>query len=306
MFDKISVVDALQTAIPFIEKFKGETFVLKLGGSAVKDPEILTSILSQVRALHILGMRIVIVHGGGEQATELSRRLGIETTMLGGRRVTDEGGLEAVMLTLNGKINTTILSTCRRIGLDAVGISGASSSIVTAQKRGPVDVSEGNTTSTVDFGHVGDIVEVNVETVQEILDHGKVPVISPLSADVNGNLLNINADRVAAAIGSGLKAEKLIFMSTPRGLMASLGDSTSLISLINIDELGKRIEAGEISDGMLPKVASATTAIAGGVKDVHFISYAMENSLLLEVLTSEGCGTKIVSENESEMPGVSK
>lgn len=296
MMDKMSVVRALQTAAPFIEMFKGSTFVVKLGGAAMRDNNTLVSIMAQVRMLQLLGIRSVVVHGGGEQATRLSDRLGLKTTMVGGRRVTDDDAIEAVTMVLNGSINTEIISAARKCRLDAVGISGISSSIVTARKRPPVEMNVGGERSVVDFGHVGDIVNVDVSKIESLLETGSVPVLSPLSADTEGNVLNINADTVAAAVASALNAEKLIYVSTPRGLMSSLGDAMSLISLIDIDEIKKRISDGQISDGMLPKVASAVNALESGVDRAHFISYTVEDSLLLEVLTSEGCGTMIVRE----------
>lgn len=296
MMDKMSVVRALQTAAPFIEMFKGATFVVKLGGAAIRDSSILVSIMSQVRMLQLLGIRLVVVHGGGEQATRLSDRLGLSTTMVGGRRVTDDDTLEAVTMVLNGTINTEIIGAARKCSLDAVGISGVSSSIVTARKRPPVEITTDDQRSVVDFGHVGDIVDVDVTTIQGLLDAGSVPVLSPLSADTDGNILNINADTVAAAVAAALNAEKLIYVSTPRGLMSSLRDAMSLVSLIDVDEIKSRIDDGQISDGMLPKVASAVNALENGVDRAHFISYTVDDSLLLEVLTSEGCGTMIVRE----------
>ncbi len=305
MMDKMSVVKALQTAAPFIEMFKDATFVVKLGGAAIRDRTTLESIMSQVRMLQLLGIRLVVVHGGGEQVTRLSDRLGISTTMVAGRRVTDESALEAVTMILNGTINTNIISAGRKAGIDAIGVSGISSSIVTARRRPPVEMSIEEKPTVVDFGHVGDIVEVDVSTLKNLLDSGRIPVLSPLSADSDGNVLNVNADTVAAAIAIGLKAEKLIYVSTPRGLMSSLGDAMSLISLIDVQELNDRISGGAISDGMLPKVASAIEALEQGVDRAHFISFTVEDSLLLEVLTSEGCGTMIVNNKTSAKATVS-
>ncbi|NND70592.1 MAG: acetylglutamate kinase [Rhodothermales bacterium] len=302
MYDKISVVGALQTAIPFVEKFRDATFVLKLGGAAIRQTEVLQSILTQVRTLHILGMRLVIVHGGGEQATSLATRLGIETTMVDGRRVTDDSALEAVQLTLNGQINTSIVAAARRVKLDAVGLSGVSSSLITATKRPPVQIGANGSSQLVDFGNVGDVSTIDARILEEMLACNRVPVVSPLSADIDGNILNINADTISAQIAAALGADKLIYMSAPRGLMVSLEDASSLISLVDVKQLRGQVASGSVSDGMLPKVASAISAIDAGVPHAHFISYAMENSLLLEVLTSEGCGTMIVSEGGADLP----
>lgn len=291
--ERAAVVSALKHAAPYIRLFKRKVFVIKAGGEVFADVEKTRALMEQVGLLHQVGIRVVLVHGGGPQSTELAKALGMDSTFIDGRRVTDGDSLNVAAMVLNGQINTRILATCRDLDIPAVGISGVDAGLIRAHKRPPV-TRENN--SPVDYGFVGDIDAVNADVLIKQLDNGLMPVISPLSCDSNGTLLNINADTVAAAIAAELDAEKLILATNAAGIFRDLDDPTSLISYIDcagLDELGR---TGALADGMLPKVAAIKAAIHNGVERVHVISAKLADSLLLEVFTNEGTGTLIVED----------
>jgi acetylglutamate kinase len=212
--------------------------------------------------------------------------------MVQGRRVTDEKSLDATSMVLNGLINTRLLTICREHSIDAVGVSGVDAGLITAHKRGPVKV-EGE---MVDYGFVGDIDLVDDSVLKKLLDSGLMPVVSPLSADDKGQLLNINADTVAAAIGAALDAEKLILCTGAPGILENVADPGSVISYTDLKGLDKLRQTGAIKDGMLPKAKAIEEAIRGGVRRVHVISYDAPDSILTEVVTNEGMGTLIVND----------
>jgi acetylglutamate kinase len=217
-----------------------------------------------------------------------------------GRRVTDEHALQVATMVLNGDINTRIIAACREIGIPAVGLSGVDGGLIRARKRPPV-VREGSD-ETVDYGFVGDIDDVDASVLLKQLDSNLVPVVSPLSADDSGTLLNINADTVAAAIARALDAEKLILATGAPGILESLEDPRSLISYIDRAGLKRLREDGRLTAGMLPKASAIDQALAGGVPRVHVISYSVPDSLLLEVFTNEGTGTLVVNDTKNLSP----
>jgi len=273
--------------------FKHKTFVLKAGGEIFSSPESTHQLIEQIAILHQVGIRVVLVHGGGPQSTQLATRLGLETQFVAGRRVTDAPSLEVATMVLNGQINTNILATCREIDLPAVGISGVDAGLIHANKRPPVDI-DGAGGSPVDYGFVGDIESVDANVLRTQLENDLVPVVSPLSADADGTLLNINADTVAAALAAALNAEKLILITGAPGILEDRLDAGSLISYIDLAGLQSLREAGALADGMLPKAAAIEAALKGGVHRVHVISNKLSDSLLLEVFTNEGTGTLVV------------
>ena len=287
-------MNALKRAAPYIRMFKHKVFVLKAGGDAFTTPEGTRAIMEQVGILHSVGIRVVLVHGGGPQSTELANALGVSTEFVEGRRVTDESSLEIAMMVLNGQINTRLLAACRNLGIPAVGISGVDAGLIKAHKRAPVPMND-DPTKTVDYGFVGDIDEVDASILLKQLDNDLIPIISPLSADESGTLLNINADTVAAAIAVALEAEKLILATGTPGILESVDDSRSVISYLDIAGLTKLRDEGRLTDGMLPKAAAIEQALTGGVPRVHVISYELPDSLLLEVFTNEGLGTLVVN-----------
>jgi acetylglutamate kinase len=292
--EKAIVVTALKRAAPYIRLFKRKIFVLKVGGEIFASPETTRALMEQVAILHQVGIRLALVHGGGPQSTELATALGVDTQFVAGRRVTDAQSLEIASMVLNGQINTRILAACRDLDVPAVGISGVDAGFITAHKRPPVVV-EGED-QTVDYGYVGDIDDVEAEIVVKQLDSGIMPVISPLSADASGTLLNINADTVASALAVALGAEKLILATGAPGILEDADDPRSLISYVDLAGLRRLREQGRLTTGMLPKAAAIEAAIRGGVPRVHVISHKLQDSLLLEVFTNEGTGTLVVND----------
>lgn len=297
--DRAIVVSALKHAAPYIRLFKGKVFVLKAGGEIFADKAQTTALMEQVGILHQVGIRVVLIHGGGPQSTELATALGIESTFVDGRRVTDGASLDVAAMVLNGQINTRVLAACRDLQIPAVGISGIDAGLIRAHRRPPVLRDDG---TPVDYGFVGDIDSVDADIVVKQLDSGLMPVISPLSCDESGNILNINADTVAAAIAIELKAEKLILTIAAPGILEDVDDPQSLISYIDRAALAKLKAAGKLADGMLPKAAAIDAALANGVRRVHVISFKVADSLLLEVFTNEGTGTLVVSDIDALSP----
>lgn len=292
-------IRALKSAAPYIRMYKGKTFVVKAGGGVFADTESTRVLLEQVAILHYFGVRVVMVHGGGPQTTEISEALGVSAQMIEGRRVTDEKTIDVTSMVLNGLINTRILGICRDLTIDAVGISGVDAGLVRAHRRGPVKIGSGE---TVDYGFVGDIDGIDTTVIRKLLDNGLMPVVSPLSADERGVLLNINADTVAAAIGAALGAEKLILCTGAPGILERVEDPTSLISYTDLRGLKRLREEGRIVEGMLPKAKAIENAIHGGVRRVHVVSYKSPEGILGEVFTNEGTGTLIVADVNALSP----
>jgi len=292
-------VRALRGAAPYIHMYKGKVFVIKAGGGAFRDVATMRAFIEQVAILHHLGIRIVLVHGGGPQLDELTAKLGVPTRMVQGRRVTDADAIDATSMVLNGLINTRLLALCRGFGISALGLSGVDGGLVTAHRRAPVTLASGE---VVDYGMVGDIDAVDATVITRLLDAGFLPVVSPLSADVSGQLLNINSDTVAAAIGGALVAEKLILCTGAPGILERLDDPRSLISYTDVAGLRRLREERALSDGMLPKSSAIESAIRGGVRRVHVISYAAPDALLAEVFTNEGTGTLVVADTKALSP----
>ena len=291
--DRAAVVSALKHAAPYIRLFKGKVFVLKVGGEVFADLAGTRALMEQVGILHQVGIRVVLVHGGGPQSTKLAAALGLDATFVDGRRVTDGASLDIATMVLNGQINTRVLASCRDLGIPAVGISGVDAGLIRAFRRPPVQRKSGE---AVDYGFVGDIESVDADVLRKQLDNALMPVVSPLSCDSYGNLLNINADTVAAAIAAELKAEKLILATGAPGILDDVADPHSLISYMDRAGLRKLSESGKLADGMLPKAAAIDAALGNGVNRVHVISYKVPDSLLLEVFTNEGTGTLVVND----------
>ena len=291
--DRAIVVSALKHAAPYIRLFKGKVFVLKAGGEIFADEAQTTALMEQVGLLYQVGKRVVLIHGGGRQSTELATALGLDTIFVDGRRVTDGPSLDVATMVLNGQINTRVLAACRDLQIPAVGISGIDAGLIRAHRR-PLVERAGE--ASVDYGFVGDIDSVEADVLVKQLDNGLMPVVSPLSCDESGTILNINADTVAAAIAAELDAEKLILLTGAAGVLEDIKDPRSLISYIDRAALDKLKAEGKLADGMLPKAAAIDSALANGVNRVHVISYKVPDSLLLEVFTNEGTGTLVVND----------
>jgi acetylglutamate kinase len=286
-------IRAMRNAAPYIRMYKGKVFVVKVGGAIFASESTTRALVEQVAILHQVGIRVVLVHGGGPQLDEMQRSLGIEPTMVDGRRVTDEKTLDVTIMVLNGLLNTRLLTICRELGISAVGISGIDGGLVKAQKRAPVRRADGK---MIDYGQVGDVESISSDVLEKILDAGYMPIVSPLSCDDQGRVLNINADTVAANIGAALGAEKLLLCTSAAGIFEDLADPSTLVSYTDLAGLKRLEAAGSFADGMMPKANAIEAAIRGGVRRVHVLSFKSTDALLAEVFTNEGLGTLIVAD----------
>ncbi|MBK7935443.1 MAG: acetylglutamate kinase [Acidobacteria bacterium] len=293
----IETLDLLRESLPYIQKFQGKTFVVKFSGKVTEDKENLASLAEELALLHQVGIRVCVIHGGGKQLTELAQKLGVVQTVIGGRRVTDDDTLDLAKMIFRGKINTEILAQFRRRGVSAVGLSGVDGGVVKAVKRPPKDVINKQTgeTHTVDFGHVGDVVEIDASLINTLLDSGYLPVISSLGADNDGKIFNINADTIASEIAASLAAEKLILLTDVNGIYLDEGNEDTKLSQISITDARQMIESGRATGGMIPKLESLIELLARGVKSAHIISGTTRNALLAEVFTDQGTGTMVLA-----------
>lgn len=299
--ERAIAVTALKAAVPYIRMFKRKVFVIKAGGAVFGDEESTRQLIEQLGILYEVGIHVVLVHGGGPQSTELAAALDVPSQFVEGRRVTDERSLQVATMVLNGIINTRVLAICRDIGLPGIGMSGVDAGLIQAHRRPPVERA-GEDGGTVDYGFVGDIDGVDSGVLRRQLDAGFLPIISPLSADEDGILLNINADTVAAAIAVALKAEKLILLTGAPGILEDPQDPNSLVSYLDLADLERMRAEGCLDAGMKPKADAIKFAVRGGVPRVHVISWQVPDSLLLEVFTNEGTGTLVVEDTGSLTP----
>jgi acetylglutamate kinase len=286
-------IRAMRNAAPYIRMYKGKVFIVKVGGALFGDRAATRALMEQVAILHQVGIRVILVHGGGPQLDDMQRSLGMQPTMVDGRRVTDEKTVEVTIMVLNGLINTQLLGLCRELGISAVGLSGVAGGLVNARRRAPVRRADG---TMVDYGQVGDIDSVQPDVLIKLLDAGYMPIVSPVSSDSQGAPLNINADTVAANIGAAVGAEKLLLCTGAAGIFEHLEDPSTLVSYTDLNGLKRLEQGGSFADGMLPKANAIETAIRGGVRRVHVISYKSTDALLAEVFTNEGLGTLIVAD----------
>ena len=290
-------LDLLREALPYIKRFKGKTFVVKFSGKVTEERERLISLAEELALMHQVGIRICVVHGGGKQLTELAELMGVEQTIIEGRRVTDDATLEMAKMIFAGKINTDILSALRHRGVEAVGLSGVDGNIVHAERRPPKRIMNRETGESehVDFGHVGDIIEIDSRLLTVLLDHGYLPVISSLGADAEGTVFNINADTIASEIAIQLKAEKLVLLSDVDGIYLRAGQPETKLSRLTAGEAEGLIKNGSATGGMLPKLQSVLELLSRGVKSAHIIDGTKRNALLAEVFTDKGTGTMITA-----------
>ena len=291
--DRMTEVAGLKHALPYLRLFQGKTFVVKLSGEAIEEEGRLLLFLEQIEVLHRLGIRVVLVHGGGPQTTALADRLGLATQKIDGRRVTDAATLEAAVMAMAGKVNTALLAACRRAGVAAVGLSGVDADLVEARRRPPIPSAD-RLAAAVDYGFVGDVVAVHPRVVQKLLDDGYVPVVAPLAADAEGAILNVNADTIAAELAVALGAEKLLFAVAVPGLLERADDPASLVSLVDLAGLAELESKGVVTGGMLPKSRAIARALESGVPRVHLVPFATPDALLVELFTNEGIGTLVV------------
>ncbi len=298
-------ITGLRTAVPFLRMFKGKTFVVKIGGEVIDDEQALANFADQVSLLHQVSIDVVVVHGGGPQATELSKQLGLEVQTVGGRRVTDADTLEVAKMVFNGKLNTDLLAALVRSGVPGVGLSGVDGGLIQAHRRPPVEVEdpESGATRTLDFGFVGDIDSVDPKLIKHLLAGGFVPVVSALAGGENGEIYNVNADTIAARLAATLGAVKLILLTSVAGVYEDPEDRNSLISHMDHGRLEELLGSGAVG-GMKAKLEACRFALLEGVPRTHIISGIKADSLLTEVFTNEGCGTLIEASPEIPIGGV--
>ncbi len=292
----IQSLDLLREALPYIQRFQGKTFVVKLSGKVTEDKANLASLAEELALLHQVGIRVCVIHGGGKQLTEFAEKLGVDQTVIQGRRVTNDDTLELAQMIFRGKINTEVVSQFRRRGIDAVGLSGADGGVIKAAKRPPKDIVVDRDTGhreTIDFGHVGDVVEVDTHLLEHLLDAGYLPVISSFGSDDEGHVFNINADTIAVEIAVSLGAEKLILLTDVNGIYLKEGDESTKLSSLSTQDAKAMVRSGAASGGMVPKLENLVSLLDRGVASAHVISGRTRNAVLAEVFTDEGTGTMV-------------
>ena len=273
--------EVLATALPYIRMHNGKIVVVKYGGNAMIDETLKAQVMEDIVLLWLVGVRVVLVHGGGPEISALTKKLGKEVEFIDGQRVTDEEMVDIVQMVLAGKINKTLVGMLSQRGGDAVGLSGLDSRLIQATQRDPK------------LGYVGDVTNVNVKPILDLLDNGYIPVISTLGSGPNGETYNINGDTAAAAIAGALRAQRLIMMTDIAGILRDKDDPESLIDEITVEEAAKLKDEGVISGGMIPKVDCCVEAIKRGVENVVIMDGRIPHSILMELMTDEGSGTMV-------------
>ena len=285
----------LRSAAKYVRQFRHKTFVVKLGGELLDQPNTRKAVAEQLALLWSFSIQLVIVHGGGSSLDQLCESMDLPIAKVGGRRITSPAVLDAAKMAFAGKVHMDLLADLRAAALPCVGLSGVDAGLVTATKRPPVQVQADGAVApaTVDFGLVGDIQSVDPSVLTHLLQGGFVPVIAPLTGDDAGAIFNTNADTLAAAVAVALKAEKLFFLLKVPGLLADVKKPTSLVPFATVEKLSQLERSGAISAGMRPKIDAAKKALAGGVPSIHLVSGVAPDALLMEVFTNEGSGTMI-------------
>ncbi len=273
--------EILVHALPYIKQYDGKVLVVKYGGNAMINEELKNAVMGDLVLLNTIGIKVVLVHGGGPEISEMLKRVGKESKFVNGLRVTDAETAEIVQMVLAGKINKTLVNQLQNIGGKAIGLSGMDGHMIEATVKNP------------ELGFVGEITDINIEPVTDLLEKGYIPVISTVGCDSEGNVYNINADTAAARIASALGAESLILMTDIVGLLRDKDDESTLIKSVCVSEAPLLMREGVISGGMIPKVECCVEAIRQGVGRVFIIDGRVPHSLLIETLTDEGIGTML-------------
>ena len=268
-------------ALPYLKQFVGKRVVIKVGGELVEDIEATKSFVEDVILLRSVGIKVILVHGGGPQITKLMKLTGKEPTFVKGQRVTDKETLELTAMVLLGQVNRTLVSLLNAHGKRAVGVSGIDARIFLCQQKDPT------------LGYVGDIVSVSARPVMSLLNAGYLPVIASIGMDEEGTTYNINADTAAGELARAVAAEKFILLTNVEGLYESFGNKNTLISETDMPNMQKLLESGSLTSGMIPKVESIARALAGGVSQAHILDGRVKHAVLLEIFTPEGIGTMI-------------
>jgi len=296
MEELVNKAGALLEAMPYIRRFRGRTFVIKYGGHAMIDPQLCEGFARDLVLLHYVGVRPIVVHGGGPQIDEVLERFGIETQRVDGLRITDEQTMDVVSMVLRGKVNRDIVSMVQREGVNAVGLSGVDAGLLRAEKLPARRTADG---TEVDVGRVGQVTSVDVTVLTALEDAGIVPIIAPMAADRDGKPLNINADTVAGEIAAATRAEKLVLMTDTPGVVGGDGELLKSLTPPEVKELKAE---GVIAGGMIPKVECGVAALHGGVRKCHIIDGRQPHAILLEIFTDAGIGTEIVRTRRESPP----
>ncbi len=282
-FSNAERAEVLTQALPYIRRYTGKTIVVKYGGNAMINAQLKQQVMEDIVLLHLIGVKIVLVHGGGPEINELMDKLGKKPEFVDGLRVTDRETVDIVQMVLAGKVNKTLVNLLEIQGGKAIGLSGIDGRLIEAKFKNEK------------LGYVGEITDINIEPVTDILEKGYIPVISTVACDRDGNTYNINGDTAAACIAGALNAERLIMMTDIAGILTDKDDPSTLIPEITVDEAKKLFENGTVSGGMIPKVNCCIDAINRGVKNVIIMDGRVPHSILMELLTDEGAGTMVSS-----------
>ena len=280
----------LVEALPYIQKFQDKVVVVKYGGSAMTDENLKKHVMQDVAILKLVGLKPIIVHGGGKEISRWVGKVGMEPKFINGLRVTDEETMEVAEMVLN-KVNKELVNLVQRLGVKAVGISGKDGELLKVEKK----LSDGQ-----DIGFVGDVKEVNPKVLYDLLDKDFLPIVCPIGMDDDYNTYNINADDAACAIAKAMKAEKLAFLTDIEGVYRDANDPSSLISELTVSEAKELVENGDVTGGMIPKLLNCAGAIESGVNRVHILDGRTPHCLLLEIFTNKGIGTAILRDAEEK------
>lgn len=280
----IEKANTLVEALPYIKQFRKKIVVIKYGGSFMSDQDIKYSVMDDIALMKLVGIRPIVVHGGGKDISNMLKKLNIESSFYNGLRITDKATVDVAEMVLCGKINKEIVQLLENRDIHAVGISGKDSALLKVHKKKYQDK---------DLGYVGEVDKVNVKFLQDLIKNDYIPVIAPIGCDDKKETYNINADHVACAVAEALHAEKLIYLTDTDGVYLNPDDPNSIIRRLNIEEANNLITRKIISGGMIPKVENAVDSILSGVNSVHILDGTIEHSILLELFTAAGCGTMI-------------
>ncbi len=280
--------EILTQALPYIQKYYGKIIVIKYGGNAMINDKLKEQVMEDIVLLHLVGVEVVLVHGGGPEITETLKRMGKDSIFLNGLRVTDKETADVVQMVLAGKINKSLVNLLQIKGGAAIGLSGLDGHMIKAEMKDK------------DLGYVGEITDVDIKPIIDLINNDYIPVVSTIGCDEEGNVYNINADTAAAYIAGKMRAERLITMTDIEGILRDRNDPKSLIQCIDIEEAKDLFETGIISGGMIPKVQCCIDAIEKGVKKVTILDGRVPHALLIETLTDEGAGTMVIKDKNDE------
>ena len=280
-FSNAERAEVLTAALPYIKKYSGKIVVIKYGGNAMVNPQLKEQVMEDIALLWLIGVKVVLIHGGGPEISETMKRLGKQSVFVDGLRVTDRETVDIVQMVLAGKVNKTLVNLIQMKGGHAVGLSGIDGGIIEAKMKNEA------------LGYVGEITKIRTQPIMDLLEKNYIPVISTVASDRQGNTYNINGDTAAAYIAGALGAQRLIMMTDIAGILMDKDDPSTLIPHLTVEEAGKLYDSGIISGGMIPKVDCCIEALEHGVKNVVIMDGRIPHSILMELLTDEGAGTMV-------------